>query len=153
MFMRYRGGGAGHSSTREATNKFLLDRDWLDVSDVDKGVEEEDDIDDCEHRTEDGRSPKDNEAAGGDDGDKDDEGRISGGDNVEADGAVEDWEIGLEGNEADDYGYGRPVEEDSDNSEAKPDLPADALGPEDGEGEGDEMYLDLRLCRVAKYVF
>ena len=145
MFMRYRGGGVGHSSTREATNKFLLDRDRLDMSDVGEGVKEEEDniggLDDGEHRTEDGRSPKDNEDAGGDDNDKDDEGHVSGGDNVEVDGAVEDWEIGFEGDEADDYGYGRPVEEDSDDNEAELDLADDALGPEDGEGEGDEMYL------------
>ena len=29
--MRYRGGGVGHSSTREATNKFLHDHDRLDI--------------------------------------------------------------------------------------------------------------------------
>jgi len=142
--MLYQGGRIGHSSTREAMNKFLLDRDRLDMSDIGEGVEEKEDdiggLDDGEHRTEDGRSPKDNEDAGGDD-DKDDEGHVSGRDNVEADGAMEDWEIGFEGDKADDYGYERPVEEDSDNSEAEPDLADDALGPEDGEGEGDKMYL------------
>ena len=87
---------------------------------IDKGVEAEED--------------------GSDDGGKDDEGCISGGDNVEADGAVEDWEIGFEGDEADDYGYGMPVE-DSDDSDVEPDDTDDVLGPEDGEGESDETYL------------
>ena len=142
MFMRYRGGGVGHNNTREATNKFLLDRDRLDVSNVDEGVEEEeeDDISGLDDGEKDGHSPKDNEDTSSDDGDKDNEGRVLGGDNVEADGAVEDWEIGFECDEVDDYGYGRPVE-DSDNSEAEPDNTDDVLGPEDGEGESDETYL------------
>ena len=143
--MRYRGGGVGYSSTREATNKFLLNRNQLDVSNIGEGVEEEEDnisgLDSGEHRTEDGHSPKDNEDAGGDDNDKDDESHVPGGDNVKADGAAEDWEIAFEGDEADDYRYRRPVEEDRDDNEAEPDLTDDALGPEDGEGEGDEMYL------------
>lgn len=32
MMMRYRGGGVGHKSTRNATNVFLKDRDPLDYS-------------------------------------------------------------------------------------------------------------------------
>jgi len=31
MIMRFRGGGVGHTSTRTATNKFLQDRDRLDL--------------------------------------------------------------------------------------------------------------------------
>jgi hypothetical protein len=31
MFMRFRGGGVGHKSTREATNSFMMDRDKLDL--------------------------------------------------------------------------------------------------------------------------
>jgi hypothetical protein len=34
MFMRFRGGGVGHRTTREATNVFLSDRDRLDVRHV-----------------------------------------------------------------------------------------------------------------------
>jgi hypothetical protein len=32
MAMRFRGGGVGHTSTRAATNSFLSDRDFLDLS-------------------------------------------------------------------------------------------------------------------------
>ena len=96
----------------------MLDHDQLDVSNVDKGVEEEeDDISGLDDGEKDGHSPKDNEDTSGDDGDKDDEGHVLGGDNVEADGAVEDWEIWFECNEVDDYRYRRPV--DSDDSEAE----------------------------------
>ena len=142
MFMRYWGGSVGHNRTREAMNKFLLNCDWLDMSNND--VDEEDDIgglNNDEHRI--GHSPKDNEDASSDASDKDDEGCVLGGDNVEADGAAEDWEIGFEGDEADDYTYRRPVEDsdNSDNSEAEPDNTDNVLGPEDGEGESDETYL------------
>ena len=92
-------------------------------------------LNDGEHRI--GHSPKDNEDASSDDSNKDDEGCVSGWDNVEADGAAEDWEIG---DEADDYTYGRPVK-DSDNSGAEPDNTDNVLGPKDGEGESDETYL------------
>ena len=32
MFMRFRGGGVRHKSTREATNSFMTDRDKLDLA-------------------------------------------------------------------------------------------------------------------------
>jgi hypothetical protein len=63
MFMRYRGGGVGHSSTREATNKFLHDRDRLDVPNGHEGVEDdvEDEISglDDEHRYQGGSREED----------------------------------------------------------------------------------------------
>ena len=31
MMMRYRGGGVGHKSTRDATDKFLIDQDVLNI--------------------------------------------------------------------------------------------------------------------------
>ena len=31
MFMRYRGGGAGHAAVRGAVDEFLLDRDAIDI--------------------------------------------------------------------------------------------------------------------------
>jgi hypothetical protein len=35
--MRFRGGGVGHKSTREATDSFKKDRDWLDMkSDIEE---------------------------------------------------------------------------------------------------------------------
>jgi len=142
--MRYRGGGVGHSSTREATNKFLHDRDRLDVPDGDESVEgdvEEDEIED-EHRHQGGSCEEDEhrlQDASDVDGEDDvaDAGHISGGD--ESDGAAGD---GFGGDEEDDYGYANRVDDDDDeNSEPEPDLADDALGPEDGEGEGDETYL------------
>ena len=56
MFMQYQGGGVGHSSTREATNKFLFDRDQLDVPDGDESVKsdiEEDENGDSDVNSED----------------------------------------------------------------------------------------------------
>lgn len=144
MFMRYRGGGVGHSSTREATNKFLHDRDRLDVPYGEESVEgdvEEDEIE-AEDRhqggsgEEDERRPQDAVDVADKD-DVDDAGRILGGD--EADGAAGDWER-FGGDEEDDYGYENRVDDD-DDSEQEPDVADDALGPEDGEGEGDEMDL------------
>ena len=115
MFMRYRGGGVGHSSTRDATNRFLLDRHPLDLSNDDGDIEDE---------------GSERENAGGDD-DNDDDDQSSEG-SVQGDGTG--------GNQADDYGYERPAEEDNE-SEPEPDDADDALGPEDGEGEVDETYL------------
>ena len=140
--MRYRGGSVGHSSTREATNKFLHDCNPLDVPNGDESVEgdiEEDEIED-EHRhqggshKEDERRPQDHDA-GDVDGEDDvaDLGCISGRD--EADGGD-----GFDGDEEDDYGYENHVDDDE-NSEEEPDLADDTLGPEDGEGEGDKTYL------------
>jgi hypothetical protein len=145
MFMRYRGGGVGHSSTREATNKFLHDRDRLDVRDGDESDEgdiEEDEIED-EHRHQGGSHEEDErrpQGASDVDGEDDvaDAGHISGGD--EADGASGDGN-GFGGDEEDDYGYTNRGDDDDENSEPEPDLADDALGPKDGEGEGDETYL------------
>jgi len=143
--MRYRGGGVGHSSTREATNKFLHDRDWLDVRDGDESDEgdlEEDEIED-EHRHQGGSREEDErgpQGASDVDGEDDvaDAGHISGGD--EPNGASGDGN-GFGGDEEDDYGYTNRGDDDDENSEPEPDLADDALGPEDGEGEGDETYL------------
>jgi hypothetical protein len=41
MMMRYRGGGVGHTSTREATNRFLEDRHPTDIARVDDEPETE----------------------------------------------------------------------------------------------------------------
>jgi hypothetical protein len=116
--MRYRGGGVGHSSTglREATNRFLLDRDRLDMllPNGEERIQVEDDLD----------------------VDVADAGHVSGGDE---DGSAGD---GFGGDKEDDYGYEKHMDDsDDENSEEEPDLADDALGPEDGEGEGDETYL------------
>ena len=147
MFMQYRGGGVGHSSTREATNKFLHDRDRLDVPDGDESIGgnvEEDEIED-EHRHQ-GGSCEEDECRPQDASDVDGEddvangGPTSGGD--DADGAAAGDGNGFGGDEEDDYGYDNHGDDsDDENSEPEPDLADDALGPEDGEGESDEMYL------------
>lgn len=40
--MRFRGGGVGHTSTRAATDRFLQDRDQLDLRDYDAMVLDQD---------------------------------------------------------------------------------------------------------------
>ena len=112
-----------------------------EVEEGDEGIEEEEvEEGDNEQRTVENGSPKgDNgRSRGVGNDDDDDEGRVSRGDDVKADIDAEDR---FECDEVDDYGYERPAEEDSDDSEAEPDDADDALGPEDGEGEGDETYL------------
>ena len=53
--MRFRGGGVGHKSTREATNLFKMDRDRLDIGatldsdDCDMAIEFDDDSDEPEN--------------------------------------------------------------------------------------------------------
>ena len=142
--MWYRGGSVGHSNTREATNKFLHDRDRLDVRDGDESVEsdveegEMSGLNEDEHRQEGGSHEDENrpQDPGGED-DVADAGHISGGD--EANGAAGDGNR-FGGDEGDDYGYENLVD-DNENSEEEPDCADDALGPKDGEGEGDETYL------------
>ena len=114
MFMRYRGGGIGHTSTREATNRFLLDHDQLDMAD---GVDIDSDAEEDVHV-------------------QADVGCVSGGDNVDGGNGIGD------GKEDDycDYGYESHADDDE-NSEDDKDFADDSLGPEDGEGEGDETYL------------
>ena len=109
MFMRYRGGGVGHTSTREATNKFLLDRDRLDMTD---GPGEESDGIDIDSDVEEG----DRLLA--------DVGRVSGGDNT--DGGAGDGD-GIGDGEEDnyrDYGYENHVDDDE-NSEEDQDITDD----------------------------
>ena len=146
--MRYRGGGVGHSSTREATNKFLHDRDRLDIpghEGAEEDVEIEDEksrLDEGEHRYQGGGHDENSERRPQDAGEDDVDdvlGHILGGE--EGDGTAED-ENGFGGDEEDDYGYKNHVDDDDDSdSEQEPDFADDALGPEDGEGEGDEIYL------------
>ena len=148
MFMRYRGGGVGHGSTREATNKFLHDRDRLDMpghEGAKEDVELEDEIsghDEGKHRYQGGSRDENSECRPQDTG-EDDVGDVLGHNlgGEEADGTAGD-EDGIGGNEDDDYGYKNHVDDDDDSdSEQEPDFADDALWPEDGEGEGDDMYL------------
>ena len=41
MFMQYQGGSIGHSSTRDTTNRFLLDHHLLDLSNDNDNIEDE----------------------------------------------------------------------------------------------------------------
>jgi hypothetical protein len=137
--MRFRGGGVGHNSTREATNRFLNDRDRLDMSvpdgefdiaGINKGPdgsgEGNEDLNGGNEAS-DVEVHRDDEVEGGGEGDREEQGILGDG----FGGLNEDDE---------DYGYDDPVDDDN-NSDPEPDFADDALGPEDGEGEGDEMYL------------
>ena len=117
--MRFRGGGVGHKSTREATDQFLQDRDAFDlINDEPPEMELDSDL---EH--EDG-DEEGNSSAGGDEN-------------------QEEW-MDEDDEEEDDYGYGGLSEEDSgedtDNSDADElDEVDDELGPKDGEGAENEI--------------
>ena len=123
MFMRFQGGRVGHNSTRDATDWFLQDHDRLDTECIND--------DDGSSSGEETRSHSEN------DGNEDSDGMEHLGDDVEGDNE----EQGLL-----DDGFGG-LNEDDDNSEPEPNLADDALGPEDGEEEGDGcIYLALQLC-------
>lgn len=44
MVMRYRGGGIGHKSTRDITDKFKQDRDPLDIHNATSAIDKENDL-------------------------------------------------------------------------------------------------------------
>jgi hypothetical protein len=120
--MRFRGGGVGHKSTREATDRFLQDRDVLDLRDD-------------EH-------PEMETHSDSDDNNDDKEGNSSaGGDENQEEWTDEDDE------EEGDYGYGglsaeESGEETNGSDSDSPDSEADdELGPEDGEGVENEVEL------------
>jgi hypothetical protein len=118
MLMRFRGGGVGHTGTRAATNKFLEDRDQLDV---DNGHMQGGDDEEGSHG--DSEEDSDNDP---------DEGQPEGG----SEKVVDD-----EGNSScdEEYGYGYSI--DDEDGDEPPDVADDALGPEDGEGDVDEVSL------------
>src|SRR5271168_2044998 len=135
--MRFRGGGVGHTSTRTATDRFLKDRDQLDR---DNGPTQGDDADEIE----DGFDGNDvdeavDEEGNGDDNDPRDS---NGGDEEPGTRDVDDE--GSNGDEEDDYGY-RDLVDEADNEEDSDDKPLDVaddtLGPEDGEGDDDDVNL------------
>jgi hypothetical protein len=158
MLMRFRGGGVGHTSTRTATDRFLRDRDRLDRDngpmrggddldesedgDVDEAVDEEGDGDnhlESEHiQGSQGDYNNLRDSNGGDEGEG-----LGGGDEEPGTGDVDDE--GRNGDEEEDYGYRYLVDKDSDEEDSDDDEPLDvaddALGPEDGEGDDDEVNL------------
>ena len=138
--MRYRGGGVGHKSTRDATNKFLTDRDMLDIpttadkdpADSDENiVEEGDEVEIMEGENEEnvcaGKEPEPDPNEDSNDESEDDED----GDEAEFE---EEFDYGLPG------GDGSGNEDDDTDDEDD-----DALGPEDGDEEDDDDlgYADL----------
>ena len=116
MAMRFRGGGVGHTSTtsRAATNTFLLDRDILDLGGARDDGDDEELGDDFEDETRDA-----------------DEGE-NGPDEEEEWSDIEETQKGLGG----EFEYGSESEEDIDEDE---ELADDALGPDDGEFDDDAV--------------
>ncbi|KDR80175.1 hypothetical protein GALMADRAFT_62788 [Galerina marginata CBS 339.88] len=106
MAMRYRGGGVGHKSTREATDFFKTDRDPLDIKrrgrkqpsgdEIDEGDSDEGDGDEGEGDTDEDDEDEmeyGSEEEENDDDDDDDEAEEEGDDNEERDGPIEDMEL------------------------------------------------------------
>lgn len=124
--MRFRGGGVGHTSTRNATNRFLQDRDRLDR---DNGLMQGGD-DATADESDDGLDGDGIDSDGGDEGE-----------GLEKPGTGNVDDEGRYGDEEEDYGLvDRDSDEDSDDNEPL-DIADDALGPEDGEGDIDEVDL------------
>ncbi|KAG1811133.1 uncharacterized protein BJ212DRAFT_1579186 [Suillus subaureus] len=141
MFMRFRGGGVGHKSTRSATQIFRNDHDPLDcVAPGDNADSEEDE--------EASDSEEDEEASEGDE-----EGAAEGDEEGAAEGAIDEGIIDQDEDEVgesemEEFGYGGLDQEEddtdsdeddssSDNEDNDSDLDND-LGPEDGEDENEE---------------
>jgi hypothetical protein len=112
--MRFRGGGVGHKSTREATDFFKNDRDPLDVK-VSTPVSDEEDNEEEE-------GPNDLEEIRMDE--------------------VNDSEA-CSGSEAEDYGYKLDDSSESDLDEPGDELEEEDLGPEGDGGRIDEEMVAL----------
>ena len=147
--MRYRGGGVGHKSTRDATDKFLNDRDLLDIpikttADEDTKMldnNDGDEVEDIENLDgEIGLNVGENIWAG-------DEGKEPNDSDSEDDDDSEDDEDRDEAELEEEYDYGLKVEDgnDTEDNEESDDADEDALGPEDGDDEDDDDlgYADL----------
>jgi hypothetical protein len=139
MMMRYRGGGVGHKSTRDATNKFLTDRDTLDIpTTADKDCDT--DSDGEEAKITDGASSRENVCAGDEEMEPDPNEDI----NESEDASDEDRD---EAEFEEEFDYGLPGGDGlgSDHEDDEEGDDEDALGPEDGdeEEEDDLGYADL----------
>jgi len=155
--MRFRGGGVGHTETRTATNKFLQDRDRLDLdTGPTEGSDDEGEANERSSGSEavgstgvarsQGGSDDNNEneyepqGSGGSENDGDE--GMGGSDDEEGCTRDLDGDEGRGGDEEKDYGYSYLVDdEDGEDSDAPPDMADDALGPEDGEGDVDEVNM------------
>jgi hypothetical protein len=140
MLMRFRGGGVGHTSTRSATDRFLQDRDRLDQDSRTQGDGDEseggfEDADDVDGEVL-GPGGRDEEPGNGDDDDR----SWHGGNEGPRTGDFDDNEGS--GDEEEDYGYRYLVDDENDEDSDEPlDVVDDVLGPEDGEGDIDEVNL------------
>ena len=141
MLLHYRGGGVGHTSTRSATDKFLKDCDQLDQDNrrtqghSDSG-NEDDGKNEPQGHGDDDSSSENLGGSGSDDG------------SLQLEGSDEEVQVDDAGegsgdsDEEEDYGYGYAIDDEGrDDSDAPPDDADDALGPEDGEGETDEVNI------------
>ncbi|KAF8193727.1 hypothetical protein BJ912DRAFT_901526 [Pholiota molesta] len=125
MFMRYRGGGVGHHSTRNATDSFRQDRHHSDFDKARKGVASDGVCSDEESGSSDEESESSDEGSSSDEEPLPDQ-------NIQP-------EMDEELEEEEEYSDG-PLEwpESDDEREELEEVADDDLGPEDGLGEGDE---------------
>lgn len=124
MLMRFRGGGIGHRTTREATSIFLNDRDPLDICQTSAAVAHSED----EGSNDDESDLVDNE-----------EGSVARGDTMEPDEGDET------DSDLDDYGYSdiQQVEaEDLDEDEDEDGYIKDGENMKAAEGDGDDEIDD-----------
>lgn len=143
MMMRYRGGGVGHKSTRDATNKFLTDRDILDIPTTTGTADEDADLDEDIQIGEEGEEVVITDGHSG-------ENVVAGDEEKEPDPNEDNDESEDDDSEAEfeeEFDYGLPGEDGSDNedNEEADEADEDALGPEDGDEEDDDDlgYADL----------
>lgn len=146
--MRYRGGGVGHTSTREATDWFLKDRDLLDTaSERARAAESQNTPMDADQDNGEGdeefRHEQDrNESEGGEtqeretfDKEHGESGSMNGDEEVNEHEEVDEEEI----DEEIDYGYVLYEEGSDEEDLIEGELADDALGAEDGEEVEDEL--------------
>ncbi|KAF8802003.1 hypothetical protein BYT27DRAFT_7226594 [Phlegmacium glaucopus] len=140
MMMRYRGGGVGHKSTRDATNKFLTDRDRLDIptttnDDTNSDSESDKSVEDVQEEVEAIEEEGGEDVSVGDEEKEPDPNEDS--DSEDDDDAKFEEEF--------DYGLGEDGSNDEDGDEEADEADGDALGPEDGDEEDDDDfgYADL----------
>lgn len=123
MFMRFRGGGVGHKSTRDATNHFLSDRSLAELARTHGPNAADEELTNA-HRESQQEEPTDANSESQQD-DHDDE--------------------GMESDEEQDFGYENPFEDEEEDEEEGEEEEMidewedlDVLGPEDGEvSDGD----------------
>jgi hypothetical protein len=142
MMMRYRGGGVGHKSTRDATDNFLKDRDVLDIptsatADKDTNTNNNNGEEVEEVEISDGESGEN--ICAGDERKEPDTNNLEDNDDSEDDEDRDEAEF----EEEFDYGLRGGDGNDTEDNEEADDEDEDALGPEDGDEEDEEDDDDL----------